>query len=326
MKKGLIATGLVTLAGLGLLVGYLFRPLAHKPVPAGFTCLDLEAGTFGPLPALSGRVYGVGLSYAGHIEETASEFTPGAAPPLFIKAARSIRIGGGEVAVPNSAQILAALDSLEPGLEAEITSRHERMPAMLDYEVELALVLLEDIEREALEQETFAPQLGFTVINDLSARSLILLGEGRENRFDYWGLSKSFDGFSALGERMWTPSAHTADAIPCVTLQTTVNGELRQRRSTADMIYTPAQMLRFIAEAYPQARLKRGDVIATGTPGGVVMSTPRHLVRAANLLGFDRFTKLSMVIDREGFLGPGDVVVTTAEGLGSVTVKLTASD
>ena len=56
------------------------------------------------------------------------------------------------------------------------------------------------------------------------------------------------------------------------------------------------------------------------------MSTPRHLVRAANLLGFDRFTKLSMVIDREGFLDPGDVVVTTAEGLGSVTVKLTASD
>ena len=201
MKKRLIATGLVTLAGLGLLLGYLFRPLAHKPVPAGFTCLDLEAGTFGPLPALSGRVYGVGLSYAGHIEETASEFTPGAAPPLFIKAAGSIRIGGGEVAVPNSAQILAALDSLEPGLEAEIASRHERMPAMLDYEVELALVLLEDIEREALEQETFAPQLGFTVINDLSARSLILLGEGRRNRFEYWGLSKSFDGFSAPRKR-----------------------------------------------------------------------------------------------------------------------------
>ncbi|VAV93333.1 Fumarylacetoacetate hydrolase family protein [hydrothermal vent metagenome] len=310
------------LIGAGALSWQLFKPLDHEPVPAKFTCLNLGEGEHILSPELSGRVYGVGLSYAGHIKETASDFSPDIAPPIFVKAPHSILRDGGKVAVPSSQEIFAALDRLEPGLGGKLEAIYPKMPAMLDYEVELGFVLLEDVSSQQLNDDSFIPKIGFTIVNDLSARSLIFMGEGQKNRYDYWGLSKSFPGFTPLTDSLWVPSTHKPDAIPCVTLETKVNGETRQQQTTANIIYTPKQMLGFITDKYPDQPLRKGDMIATGTPAGVIMSTPVWLVRLSSILDLGRFAKLDAVIDRKGFLTAGDKVVTSGEGLGGFSVVL----
>ena len=68
--------------------------------------------------------------------------------------------------------------------------------------------------------------------NDLSARSIAILGEDQKNRYEYWGASKSYPGFTPISDHIWGPNNHLPDAIPCVTLQTLVDGELRQNENT----------------------------------------------------------------------------------------------
>jgi 2-keto-4-pentenoate hydratase/2-oxohepta-3-ene-1,7-dioic acid hydratase in catechol pathway len=311
---------------LGVLVVYLFRPLAHKPEPAALDCLDIAEGSYQPLET-PGHIYGVGLSYAGHIRETASEFDPEQPPPIFEKSLRSLAVDGDEVRIPGSDAIFEAAEAIEPGLAARLRDRFETIPSLLDYETELAFVLLEDIDPTELRRDDFAPSLGFLIANDLSARSLAVLGEGQPNRYEYWGASKSFPGFLPTGTRVWIPARSLPRGVPCVEIQTTVNGELRQKQSTRDLIYTPVEMLRFVHAKYPDRPLRRGDMVLTGTPSGVAMQAPRALVRLANLLGFDRYKKLKAAIsgDTSRFLREGDLVAVEGEGLGRAQVTIRAT-
>ncbi|MGB5811771.1 MAG: fumarylacetoacetate hydrolase family protein, partial [Polyangiales bacterium] len=292
------------------LSAYLFRPLAHEPKPAPFECLDLADGSFVPIET-PGHAYGIGLSYAGHIQETASDFDPHAPPPIFEKHLRSLTTEGARVPLPTSDGVIGAADVLEPGLGAQVRAQVGAVAPMLDYEVELGLVLLEDVDANDLSRPDFAPRLGFFVANDLSARSLGLLGEGRPNRYEYWGASKSFPGFMPIPAQAWVPNETVPSGLPCVDIETTVNSEVRQHQNTRDLIYTPAEMLRFIHDAYPDRSLEKGDIVLTGTPGGVAIRVPRALVRLANLVGLDRFKKLEAAVgrDQSRFLGEGDSVV-----------------
>ena len=98
------------------------------------------------------------------------------------------------------------------------------LPALLDYEVELGFVLLEDIPWENLKDEQYIPKIGFFIGNDLSARSLAVLGEGKANRYDYWGVSKGFLGFTPISEKVWIPNEFKANSLPCIMIETFVNG------------------------------------------------------------------------------------------------------
>lgn len=142
----------------------------------------------------------------------------------------------------------------------------------LDYEGELA-VIIGGGGRIA----------GYAVADDLSARDL-------QKREPQWTRAKGFDGACPFG-----PWITTADEVPdpcALMLRTWVNGELRQAASTADMVFTPEQVVDFIAQT---CALRPGDVILTGTPAGVGMS-----------------------MDPPRFLGPGDVVRVEIEGLGAI--------
>ncbi|MEO0323152.1 MAG: fumarylacetoacetate hydrolase family protein [Myxococcota bacterium] len=308
-------------SGLGLFLSW---PLSTPPVPAALHCHALSDGAYVALEAPA-QVFGVGLSYAGHIEETAASFDAGASAPVFRKRAEATRPGAA-VALPSPAALLARAEVLEPGLAAAVEADHPELDPLLDYEVELGIVLLEDVDPEDLRDPGFAPRLGFFVANDLSARALALLGEGRDDRETFWGVSKSFPGFLPLPTRAFVPREAHPSGVPCVVLETRVNGELRQRQSTRDLIYTPKAMLGFVRVAFPEARLSAGTVVLTGTPGGVAISTPRWKVRLAQLLELDRFTKLRLKLrERDAFLRPGDVVTVSGEGLGAVEVTVTAS-
>ncbi|MEL7248071.1 MAG: fumarylacetoacetate hydrolase family protein [Bacteroidota bacterium] len=325
MKTSILYIVLALIAAAFCFFLYLNRGLPNEIVPAALSCLSLEEGRFEPLDSLPSKIYGIGLSYAGHINETASEFDPAADPPVFQKAVNSIAYTEANVTIPSSTALLQVADQFEAGLGKQLEKTHPNLPALMDYEVELGFVLLEDITPEEVLQDNYIPRLGFFVANDLSARSLAILGEGQTKRYDYWGISKSFPGFTPVGQQVWIPNEFQANAIPCVQLQTLVNGEVRQDQRTSDLIYTPLQMLQAIQRRYPDTPLRKGDWVLTGTPGGVILSTPRWLVRLANMIGADRFKKLESKASEErsaDFLKPGDTVVTQAEGIGKVSINI----
>jgi len=322
-----VVVGVLVLIALLVLGYYLFRPLAQKPTPARLHCYDVAQGSYVPLEAPP-DAFGIGLSYAAHIEETASTFDPNASPPIFRKDPSALVRADSTVMMPSAEQIREAAEALEPGLGQALLQAHPEFSPLLDYEVEMGFVLLEDIAPASLEDPDFAPSLGFFIANDVSARTLALLGEGRPNRFDYWGVSKSFPGFMPAAHQAWVPNETKPNGVPCVVIETRVNGEVRQRQSTDDLIYTPAQMLRFIQAKYPDARLHKGTIVLTGTPGGVALTVPRWLVRLGNLIGMSRFKKLATKLDGDTsrFLKPGDRVVTQGEGLGKVSITIGGAD
>jgi len=322
MKAALIILFVLLLAAVALAI-YLVRPLRLKPTPADFDCYDFGQGAYVPLD-VPVQAFGVGLSYAGHIEETASEFDPEGAPPVFEKRPSATVRTGAEVHLPTAEESIAAADALEPGLGTPLRTDFADLSPLLDYEVEMGFVLLEDIDPSQLDDPTFGPRLGYFIANDLSARSIAILGEGRPNRLEYWGVSKSFAGFMPVADSAWVPQVASPLGIPCVEIETLVNGEIRQRQSTSNMIYTPVEMLRFIHAAFPDAPLVSRTIVLTGTPGGVAMQTPRWLVRLSDLIRMSRFKKLSAKLggDRSRFLETGDTVTVRGQGLGKVTVTI----
>jgi 2-keto-4-pentenoate hydratase/2-oxohepta-3-ene-1,7-dioic acid hydratase in catechol pathway len=302
---------------------YLDRGLEQEIQPASFTCLKPDQGYFSQQNIEYNNIYGIGLAYAKHINETASDFDADLDPPVFRKQTSSTKKSNSSVTIPTHNELLMAVESLEPGIGAILEDKEITLLPLLDYEAELAFVLLESITAKELEDPSFIPKVGFLVVNDLSARSIAILGEDQANRYDYWGVSKSYSGFSPVSDRLWVPNIHLANAIPCITLQTYVDGKLRQNENSRNLIYTPVDMLRFIHKKYPAGAMSKGDIILTGTPSGVVLNIPRWKARLAKIIGLDRFQKLAInqkESSAEKFLKAGNTVDISGEWLGDVSV------
>ena len=330
MKKLLFAGAGLFLLCLAALAFYLIRPLAYQPRPAAFQCMELSEGRLEPFRPEPGAIYGVGLAYSKHINETASNFDPAVGPPVFRKHRRALAAHGGSVRIPAATEMLAAMEQFETGLADRVreTRGEEDLPALLDYETELGFVLLEDVSPDQLADPAYTPALGFFMSNDLTARTIAILGEGRQRREDYWGVGKSFAGFLPVADQVWIPAKRPLAGIPCITIETLVNGEVRQSESTANMLYTPEDMLRYIYKKYPADTLKRGDLVLMGTPGGVALSTPRWMARMSALIGMDRFAKLNAILgrDRGAFLKANDIVIVRGAGLGAVETRVARTE
>ena len=321
----LIILVVVILLGLGLFWLYLNRRPKHEAVPARFTCVDLNAGSFSSFSPSPQNIFGIGLSYANHINEVASDVKPNIPPPIFRKAISSLIEHGSTVKLPPEEVMIDSLEKLEPGISGKMNKKIKELPVLLDHEVELAFVLLKDVTKRDLEDPGYAPELGFFIANDLSARSVAVLGTDRQNIYEYWGVSKSYLGFTPYSDQLWIPDEFTTNTIPLVRLQTRVNGEIRQDALTDDMIYTPKEMLGHILTTQSMDLLKKGDIVLTGTPGGVILNLKRWKLRLADILGMDRVQKLRSQI-RPGkaakFLKAGDKVVVEGIGLGKAEVVI----
>ncbi len=144
----------------------------------------------------------------------------------------------------------------------------------IDWEVELAAVIGrpgKHIPVDCALDHVF----GYTIFNDISERRF-KAPAGRPSRewdkFFDWLHGKWFDGFAPMG-----PWVVTADEIPdpqALALELRVNGRVRQRGSTAQMIYSVAELVAFASSIMT---LMPGDVIATGTPQGVGSATGEFL-------------------------------------------------
>ena len=109
---------------------------------------------------------------------------------------------------------------------------------------------------------------GWVVLNDVSVRDWQL-------RVPTWTMGKSFDTHGPMGP--WIVTADELGDPHALRLRTWVNGELRQDSSTAQLIFDSFALVEHLSTA---STLEPGDVVATGTPGGVgmAMSPPRFLV------------------------------------------------
>ncbi len=210
-----------------------------------------------PLPIdRPGKIVCVGLNYRDHAAE--SEMEVPERPLLFAKWQTSLIGPGEEIRLPKAS-------------------------SEVDYEAELGVVIGETVCGVSVETALEAVS-GYICVNDVSARD-VQMGDGQ------WTRGKSFDTFCPVGPAL-VPASEVPDpqalAIRCI-----LNGETTQDATTADMIFSVAEIIAFVSEAIT---LEPGDLIATGTPPGV---------------GFARKPPI--------YLADGDEVTVEIEGVGSLT-------
>ncbi len=127
----------------------------------------------------------------------------------------------------------------------------------IDYEAELGVVIGKPAYRVP-ESEALDYVMGYSVVNDVSARDLQFLGPKQ------WDLGKSPDTFCP-----WGPAIVTTDEIPDpqnLDLRLSVNGDMKQESNTSNMIFGVANLIAYLSRVFT---LLPGDLIATGTPFGV---------------------------------------------------------
>jgi len=266
------------------------------------------------LPENLGRIYAFGLTYLEHIKEIGEKV----ADPVIFEKHCAPEVDPEVVAMPRHQQVRAALAELD-GMVADAVVRglkhnEGEIPVLLDYEVELAIVLLEPVSIEQLKDENWMPQYGLCLANDVSARSVQFAGQMMEDRLRYWAQAKSFASFLPVGSEMHTCNA--ADAFPDWSLELKVNGEVRQSAALSEMILTPRQFVEK-ALAYSGAdRLEVGDVILTGTPSGVAASISKLKRTIGAMLPASLAVKLAIkgAMKSPLYLQSGDLIESQVKG------------
>jgi 2-keto-4-pentenoate hydratase/2-oxohepta-3-ene-1,7-dioic acid hydratase in catechol pathway len=197
----------------------------------------------------------VGLNYRDHAEEQGKQ--PPEKPLLFPKAA-NIVVGPGDPVLLNQ----------------ELSTKN-------DFEAEFAVVIGKDgyqVPLDEAEDHIF----GYTIMNDVTARDL-QKGDGQ------WYRGKSLNTFAPLGPMIITADDYDPEGAR---IMMKVNGEVMQKSSLDQLIFRPKELVSYISAAFP---LEVGDIIATGTPGGV-----------------------GVFRDPPVFLKPGDVMEASIDGIGTL--------
>ncbi len=216
--------------------------------------LAFADASFAPLVPHPEKIFCVGLNYRGHILEMSRELP--SYPTLFAKFASGLIGARDDLVLPSVSNAV-------------------------DWEAELGVVIGRRIRRATFEQAREAIA-GFTIVNDVSMRDW-------QARTTQYLQGKAFDASTPVGPVLVTGEeiGNAAD----LELRCELDGVVMQRGRTSDLLFGPAAVVSYISQF---ATLCPGDLISTGTPGGV---------------GAGR--------DPQVFLEPGQVLTTAIEGIGS---------
>jgi acylpyruvate hydrolase len=209
--------------------------------------LALDGLDYAPLVPSPEKIICVGLNYRDHIEETGR--TPPEYPTLFAKFPPTLVGAHDDVLLP------AASDQV-------------------DWEAELAVVVGAPARHLSAEQAAGAIA-GFSVLNDVSVRDY-------QYRTLQWLQGKMFEATTPFGPALVTPDEVDGGTAIDAEISTEVDGEVLQSSRTGQLVFDPAALVAYVSEIIT---LRPGDVIATGTPGGVghARKPPRHLTDGATL-------------------------------------------
>jgi 2-keto-4-pentenoate hydratase/2-oxohepta-3-ene-1,7-dioic acid hydratase in catechol pathway len=208
--------------------------------PAG-PSVTLESLTVRP-PVVPANIVLVGLNYRGHAEETGQPIPD--APMFFPIGGDAVIASGDVIPVPPSA------------------------PSQVDYEGEIGVVISRPAHQVAA-ADAWSYVAGLTPVNDVSARDEQKAGAAQGDMVRVLS-SKRFPGFKPLGPGILI-GAQYAD----LTVTTSVNGELRQQATLADLIFDVPTLIEAITA---NIELQPGDLISTGSPAGVGFVNGRYLV------------------------------------------------
>lgn len=215
---------------------------------------------YAPLVPDPDKIICVGLNYRTHIREMGRELP--AYPTLFAKFGNALLGANDDIVLPS-------------------------VSGQVDWEAELGVVVGRPVRRASAAQAAGAIA-GYTIVNDVSMRDW-------QWRTGEWLQGKSFEASTPVGPWLVTPDEVDAGHLD---LRCDVDGDNRQHANTADLLFTPADIIGYASQF---TTLAPGDLIATGTPGGV---------------GAGREPPL--------FLGDGQRLVTTIEGLGQLANRCVA--
>ncbi|MDV2476862.1 fumarylacetoacetate hydrolase family protein [Rhodococcus zopfii] len=215
------------------------------------------------LPAVPnpGKIICVGVNYRSHLEETGK--AEAGAPTLFTRFA----------------------DSQTGHL---VPVQFPAVGTQFDYEGELAVVIGAPAFKVP-STDAFSVIAGYSIYDDFTVRDW-------QRATTQWTPGKNFPGTGAMGP-YFVPAADVDDIQSC-TLETRVNGEQRQKATIADMRFPIDRLIEHISTFTP---LAPGDIIVTGTPGGV-----------------------GLFMDPPALLSPGDVVEVEITGLGVLRNEIVA--
>ena len=219
--------------------------------------IDLNAVRLLPPVPVPPKILAVGLNYDDHLAESGLKKPD--YPEIFARFATSL------------------IAHQEP-------IRRPRESTALDYEAELAVVIGKPGRRIPQEQ-ALDHVAGYSLFNDASVRDFQL-------RTPQWTMGKNFDGTGSFGPWLVTPDAVLPGARG-LRIQARLNGRLMQDASTDQLIFSVPALIEMISVAMS---LERGDVIITGTPGGVGAARKPPI-----------------------FMQPGDIFEVEIEGLGVLT-------
>jgi 2-keto-4-pentenoate hydratase/2-oxohepta-3-ene-1,7-dioic acid hydratase in catechol pathway len=175
------------------------------------------------------KIVCIGLNYGKHAAEGRME--PPDSPTFFAKYRNALAAPGATVRLPDNS-------------------------AKVDYEAEVAFVVGRRA-KDVSEAEALDHIVGYTLLNDLSARDL-------QFATPQWMPGKVFDGSAPCGPALVTPEE--AGAPDAIEIRLTLNGEQMQGASTADLIFGVPRLLSHLSTLMT---LEPGDIVATGTPEGV---------------------------------------------------------
>lgn len=179
-------------------------------------------------PSEPSKIVCIGLNYREHARELNKKVPD--EPIIFLKPPTAVISPGANIIYP-------------------------RQSKRMDYEGELGVVIsrsCKDVSARDADQYI----LGYTCFNDITARDL-------QHKDGQWTRAKSFDTFAPFGP--WIAEARSMD-LGNASILTRVNGEVKQKSNTSDLIFNVPKLIEFISGVMT---LLPGDVIATGTPPGV---------------------------------------------------------
>lgn len=207
------------------------------------------------------KILAVGLNYKDHIAETGNK-TP-EVPMIFNKQSTAVTGPRGDIYLPRESE-------------------------QLDYEGEFAVVIGRYC-RHVPKNRAREVIAGYAIVNDVSVRDW-------QRRVPTFTMGKSWDTHCPLGP--WITTADEVGDPHTLALKTWVNGELRQNSNTSQLLFNAFDLIEHVTTAFT---LEPGDVISTGTPGGVAvaMNPPK-------------------------WLKPGDVVKIAIDKLGEIENRVIA--
>jgi acylpyruvate hydrolase len=206
------------------------------------------------------KIICIGLNYRSHAEEQGAE--PPETPTFFAKYRNALAAPGTAVKLPPYS-------------------------SKVDYEAEVAFVIGKRA-KDVPEADALDYVAGYTLLNDLSARDM-------QRKTPQWMPGKVFDGSAPCGPWLVTPDE--AGAHDAIEIRLTLNGEEMQSSSTADLVHSTPALVAYLSQLMT---LEPGDIVSTGTPGGV-----------------------GSLRDPKVWLKPGDETVVESPTLGRLGTTLT---